>query len=160
MFSDVRNGFPVRTGIGTERVIEELRRSRPVEDSSHIGCLVVAPGGYGVGLSRAPSSYVLSIGVKELAWMGHQVAPLSYEELLATFKEALNRVLTGALLPPTCVTFDLPLTLSLLDVADAVRQGRRTQGLVTRACGAFADYAAGKHGVRRLSGVAQSKLVT
>ena len=95
-----------------------------------------------------------------MALMGHQDAPLSYEELLDTFKEALNRVLAGALLPPTCVTFDLTVTLSLLDIADAVRQGRQTQGLVTRACGAFADYAAEKDQARRSSVVRQSKLVT
>lgn len=92
--------------------------------------------------------------------MGHQDPPPSYEELVQVFKDALNRVLSGAVLPPTCATFDLTLTLSLLDVAHAVREGRPTGPLVTRACGAFAEYAAAQEVPRGLSGARQSKLVT
>jgi hypothetical protein len=74
--------------------------------------------------------------------MEHQDAPLPYEELLHAFKDALNRVLSGAVLAPTSARFDLTLTLCLLDIAHAVRQGRQTQNLVARACEAFAVYAA------------------
>jgi hypothetical protein len=92
--------------------------------------------------------------------MGHREAPPSYEELLHTFKDALNRVLTGAVLPATCAILDITLTLSLLDIAHAVRQGRQTQSLVARACEAFAVYAADEEEVRRSSVAPQSKLAT
>jgi hypothetical protein len=92
--------------------------------------------------------------------MGHQDAPLSYEELLHAFKDALNRVLSGAVLPPTFATFDLTLTLCLLDIAHAVRQGRRTQGLVARACEAFAVYAADEAAAQPSSWARRPKLVT
>lgn len=74
--------------------------------------------------------------------MGHYDSPFSYEELLQAFKEAINCVLSGAVLSPTSALFDVPLTLALLDVAHAVREERPTGPLVTRACAAFADYAA------------------
>ncbi|HEX4394039.1 MAG TPA: hypothetical protein VH084_21245 [Mycobacterium sp.] len=92
--------------------------------------------------------------------MGHQEAAPSYQELLHTFKDALNRVLTGAVLPPTCAILDIALTLSLLDIAHAVRQGRQTQSLVARACEAFSVYAAGEEEARRLGVAPQSKSVT
>lgn len=74
--------------------------------------------------------------------MGHFDSPLSYEELLRAFQAAINRVLSGAVLPPICALFDVPLALALLDVAYAVREERPTQYLVARACAAFAEYAA------------------
>jgi hypothetical protein len=74
--------------------------------------------------------------------MGHYDSPLSYEELLRAFKEAINSVLAGAVLPPISALFDVPLTLALLDVAHAVREERPTEYLVARACAAFATYAA------------------
>lgn len=74
--------------------------------------------------------------------MGHYDLPLSYEELLAAFKEAINCVLVGGVLPPVSALFDVGLTLALLDVAYAVREERPTQYLVARACAAFATYAA------------------
>jgi len=91
--------------------------------------------------------------------MGHHDAPLSYEEMLQAFKDALDRVLSGAVLPPTAATFNLTLTLCLLDIAHAVRQGRRTQSVVTRACEAFAEYAADE-AVRPPIPAGRSKLVT
>ncbi len=74
--------------------------------------------------------------------MGHYDPPLSYEQLLHAFKDAIDCVLSGAVLPPIAALFDVPLTLALLDVAHAVREERPTGPLVTRACAAFADYAA------------------
>lgn len=74
--------------------------------------------------------------------MGYYDSPPSYEELLRAFKEAINTVLSGAVLPPITGLFDVPLTLALLDVAHAVREERPTQYLVARACAAFVAYAA------------------
>jgi hypothetical protein len=74
--------------------------------------------------------------------MGHDDPPLPYPALARAFKEAINSVLAGAVLPPISAMFDPPLTLALLDVAYAVREERPTQYLVARACAAFATYAA------------------
>jgi NAD(P)-dependent dehydrogenase (short-subunit alcohol dehydrogenase family) len=91
----------------------------------------------------------------------HQDAPLAYEELLHTFKEALNRALTGAVLPPVCATFDLTLTLSLLDIAHAARQGRQTQGPgCSRLWGVRGERGGDEDGARRSRVARQSKLVT
>ena len=74
--------------------------------------------------------------------MEHRSARPSYEERLHAFKDALDRVQSGAVPLPLCSAFDLTLTLTLLDIAHAVREGRPTGSLVTRACAAFAVYAA------------------
>lgn len=74
--------------------------------------------------------------------MGHFDAPLSYDELLDVFKDALARVLSGTVLPPSCGVFTVPLTLALLDIVHAVREDRATEDLVARACGEFAKFAA------------------
>jgi hypothetical protein len=74
--------------------------------------------------------------------MGHYYAPLSYEEMLNDFRDGLDRVLSGATPPATVATSDVSMTLALLDIAHAVREKRPTKGLVTRACAAFAAYAA------------------
>ena len=66
----------------------------------------------------------------------------SYEEFLHAFKDALDRVLAGQVLPPIFAMFDAALTLALLDIARAVREQRPTQPHVNRACIAFATCAA------------------
>ena len=66
----------------------------------------------------------------------------SYEDLLDSFKDALDRVLAGQVLPPIFAMFDAALTLALLDTARAVREQRPTQPHVNRACIAFATCAA------------------
>ena len=66
----------------------------------------------------------------------------SYEEFPHAFKDALDRVLAGQVLPPIFAMFDAALTLALLDIARAVREQRPTQPHVNRACIAFATCAA------------------
>jgi hypothetical protein len=68
--------------------------------------------------------------------------PPSYEELLAEFKVALNRALSGSVLLPGTALPDGPLTLALLDIAYAARDGQPTNYLVSRACFQFAQVAA------------------
>jgi hypothetical protein len=70
-------------------------------------------------------------------------AALSYEGLLHAFKDALDRVLAGQVVPPAFAMFDAALTLALLDIARAVREQRPTQPHVSRACVAFATCASG-----------------
>lgn len=74
--------------------------------------------------------------------MGHYDPPLSYDEMLDVFKSALSHVLSGNLLPHDTAIFNVPVILSLLDIAHAARQGRPTETLVTRATETFAAYAA------------------
>lgn len=66
----------------------------------------------------------------------------TYEELLHEFKVALNRVLSGSVLPPVNALSDAPLTLALLDIAHAARNGLPTNYLVSRACFLFSKFAA------------------
>jgi hypothetical protein len=82
--------------------------------------------------------------------MGYCDAPLSYEDMLQDFKNGLGRALSGATLPATLVMSDLSVTLPLLDIAHAVREKRPTRGLITRACAAFAKYAADQDAAQRL----------
>ena len=67
---------------------------------------------------------------------------MSYEELLREFKIALSRVLSGSILPPGVAISDGPLTVALLDIAYAAREGRPTNHLVSRACFQFSKFAA------------------
>ncbi|WIM88007.1 hypothetical protein PT015_00265 [Candidatus Mycobacterium wuenschmannii] len=69
-------------------------------------------------------------------------ARLSYDDLVHVFKVALNRVLAGGIMPPITVLADARLTLALLGVCHAVRNGRPTPYPVSRACAAFAEFAA------------------
>ena len=66
----------------------------------------------------------------------------SYDELLREFKVALNRVLSGSVLPPVDAISDAPLTVALLDIAYAAREGLPTNYLVSRACFLFSRFAA------------------
>ncbi|HEX3733168.1 MAG TPA: hypothetical protein VHU91_09645 [Mycobacteriales bacterium] len=75
--------------------------------------------------------------------MGRYDATLSYEDFLHAFKDALDRVLAGQVVPPAFAMFDAALTLALLDITRAVREQHPTQPHVTRACVAFATCAAG-----------------
>jgi hypothetical protein len=75
--------------------------------------------------------------------MGRYDATLSYEDFLHAFKDALDRVLAGQVVPPAFAMFDAALTLALLDIARAVREQRPTQPHVSRACVAFATCASG-----------------
>jgi hypothetical protein len=69
---------------------------------------------------------------------------LSYDELLREFKIALDRALSGSVLPPGTTIPDGPLTLALLDIAYAARAGQPTNYLVSRACFEFSQFAAGQ----------------
>jgi len=66
----------------------------------------------------------------------------SYDELLREFKIALDRALSGSVLPPGATIPDGPLTLALLDIAYAARAGQPTNYLVSRACFEFSRFAA------------------
>ena len=66
----------------------------------------------------------------------------SYDELLSEFKVALERALSGSVLPPGTTISDGPLTLALLDIAYAARDGQPTNYLVSRACFEFSQFAA------------------
>jgi hypothetical protein len=66
----------------------------------------------------------------------------SYEQLLHEFKVSLSRVLSGSVLPPGTLIPDGPLTLALLDIAYAARDGQPTNYLVSRACFQFTKVAA------------------
>lgn len=66
----------------------------------------------------------------------------SYDELLREFKLALNRALSGSIMPPGTAIPDGPLTLALLDIAYAARNGQPTNYLVSRACFQFSQVAA------------------
>jgi len=66
----------------------------------------------------------------------------SYDQLLREFKLALARVLSGSIMPPGTAIPDGPLTLALLDIAYAVRNGQPTNYLVSRACFQFSRVAA------------------
>jgi hypothetical protein len=66
----------------------------------------------------------------------------SYDELLREFKVALDRALSGSVLPPGTMIPDGPLTLALLDIAYAARAGQPTNYLVSRACFEFSQFAA------------------
>lgn len=68
--------------------------------------------------------------------------PVSYDQLLHEFKVALNRALSGSVLPPGTTIPDGPLTLALLDIAYAARDGQPTNYLVSRACFEFSQFAA------------------
>jgi hypothetical protein len=68
--------------------------------------------------------------------------PVSYDELLREFKVALDRALSGSVLPPGTTIPDGPLTLALLDIAYAARAGQPTNYLVSRACFEFSLFAA------------------
>ncbi|WP_156751242.1 hypothetical protein, partial [Mycobacterium sp. 1245111.1] len=50
----------------------------------------------------------------------------SYDELLREFKVALERALSGSVLPPGTTISDGPLALALLDIAYAARAGQPT----------------------------------
>jgi hypothetical protein len=71
-----------------------------------------------------------------------QQQPPSYDELLREFKIALDRALSGSVLPPGTLIPDGPLTLALLDIAYAARAGQPTNYLVSRACFEFSQFAA------------------
>jgi hypothetical protein len=75
--------------------------------------------------------------------MGRYDATLSYEDFLHAFKDALDRVLAGQVVPPAFAMFDVALTLALLDIARAVHEQRPAQPHVSRACVAFATCASG-----------------
>lgn len=66
----------------------------------------------------------------------------SYDELLHEFKVALERALSGSVLPPGAMISEGPLTLALLDIAYAARAGQPTNYLVSRACFEFSRFAA------------------
>jgi hypothetical protein len=68
--------------------------------------------------------------------------PLSYDDLLREFKVSLSRVLSGSVLPPGTSIPDGRLTLALLDIAYAARNGEPTNYLVSRACFEFSKVAA------------------
>jgi hypothetical protein len=68
--------------------------------------------------------------------------PPSYDQLLREFKVALNRALSGSVLPPGTAIPDGPLTLALLDIAYAARDGQPTNYLVSRACFQFSQFVA------------------
>jgi hypothetical protein len=78
----------------------------------------------------------------EMAFDEKTVQSPSYAELLHEFKVSLGRVLSGSILPPGTVIPDGPLTLALLDIAYAARNGQPTNYLVSRACFQFAQFAA------------------
>ncbi len=75
--------------------------------------------------------------------MGHPNPALSYDEMLDVFKGSLGQALSGYRLPHDSSTLNVAVILALLDIANAARQGRPTESLVTRATEAFAVYAAG-----------------
>jgi hypothetical protein len=77
----------------------------------------------------------------ETAFDEKAAQPPSYEELLHEFKVSLSRVLSGSILPPGTAIPDGPLTLDLLDIAYAARNGQPTNYLVSRACFQFAKFA-------------------
>jgi hypothetical protein len=68
--------------------------------------------------------------------------PPSYDQLVREFKVALNRALSGSVLPPGTAIPDGPLTLALLDIAYAARDGQPTNYLVSRACFRFSQFVA------------------
>jgi len=74
--------------------------------------------------------------------MGHYDPALSYDEMLHVFKTSLGQALSGQRLPHDSSIFNVTVILALLDVANAARQGRPTESLVTRATEAFAVFAA------------------
>jgi hypothetical protein len=74
--------------------------------------------------------------------MGHYDPALSYDEMLDVFKGSLGQALSGRRLPHDSSIFNVTVILALLDIANAARQGRPTESLVTRATEAFAVYAA------------------
>ncbi|WP_343708737.1 hypothetical protein [Mycobacterium sp.] len=74
--------------------------------------------------------------------MGHRDPALTYDELLDVFKSSLGQALSGHRLPHDSAILNVTVLLTLLDVANAARQRRPTEGLVTRATEAFAAYAA------------------
>jgi hypothetical protein len=74
--------------------------------------------------------------------MGHYDPALSYDEMLHVFKASLGQALSGNLLPHDSSIFNVTVILALLDVANAARQGRPTESLVTRATETFAVFAA------------------
>jgi hypothetical protein len=77
----------------------------------------------------------------EAAFEDASPQPPSYDALLRDFKIALGRVLSGSVLPGNGIP-DGPLTLALLDIAFAVRDGQPTNYLVSRACFEFSKFAA------------------
>jgi hypothetical protein len=74
--------------------------------------------------------------------MGHYDPAPSYDELLDVYKSSLGQALSGHRLPHDSAILTVPVLLALLDVANAARQGRPTESLMTRATEAFAAYAA------------------
>ncbi len=74
--------------------------------------------------------------------MGHYDPALSYDEMLDVYTSALGQALSGRRLPHDSSIFTVTVILALLDVANAARQHRPTEGLITRASEAFAAYAA------------------
>lgn len=66
----------------------------------------------------------------------------SYDQLLREFKVALERALSGSVLPPGTTISDGALALALLDIAYAARAGQPTNYLVSRACFEFSQFAA------------------
>ena len=74
--------------------------------------------------------------------MGHYDPAPSYDELTDVYKSSLDQALSGHRLPPDSAILTVPVLLALLDVANAARQGRPTDALMTRATEAFAAYAA------------------
>lgn len=74
--------------------------------------------------------------------MGHYDPALSYDEILDVFKGSLGQAQSGQVLPHDSSIFNVTVILALLDIANAARQGRPTESLVTRATEAFAVYAA------------------
>jgi hypothetical protein len=74
--------------------------------------------------------------------MGHYDPALSYDEMVEVFKDSLGQALSGRRLPHDSSIFNVTVILALLDIANAARQGRPTESLVTRATETFAVYAA------------------
>jgi hypothetical protein len=74
--------------------------------------------------------------------MAEAAALPPYEQLVRTFKDVLGRAMYEGGLPPTGSPFD-PVTIQAVGhIAYAIRDGRPTDELVTKACHAFANYAA------------------
>ena len=77
-----------------------------------------------------------------------QTGAASYEELLAEFNAALDSALSGTAPVKASATLSPTLLMSLNDIANAVRDNRPTQNLITLACAAFTVYAADRNSMR------------
>jgi hypothetical protein len=62
--------------------------------------------------------------------------------LLHTFIAVLNHAMCQGELSPTCMTFDLHVMQAVGDVARAAHEGSPSRELISKACKAFAKFAA------------------